>query len=652
MVNYLSWANTATSAITAVSPFTYRDGVTYLEKLEGLGAKVNEVIDQTNFNTTTEAADVKAINDKYAQLVIDWNATLTRLDPTAVRVLVQSYDGQLASLGTRVTAVEGKNTAQDTAIAGKADKAYVDTQDGATLASAKAYADGKDTAGRAYADTQVAGAKAYTDTSVSALSSVYERKDQVAADSTAAVQAALGSATAMRAAFDSRYATEGGTTWPARGRADGVFYISQYCNDAQKAGTATASPAIAQLLTEMDAWANGKSRANGRMVSGGVIVVDGRYLIDQPIFPRVGMYLRGTGTNASGFVLQQGNLLQVTSGQLTEHVVCENFSVDILSTGGSFLSMVGQDGSSLATEAVMTKSVFRGLQIITQSTSQAIVSIKGYAEFHSNQFVGCEFDRPTASVAPAMEFRPNAGNVMNSNVIREMWIHGHNTTGQPAIVCEPTAQGYMHNWTFSDICGEQNCAGLLYLGGMDYVIIRNCIDWDGKNTYTNAVIRVGKSAPGTNSANVFIEASGVPQDGSNIGYWVDVSPGTSGYVRGCRVGNSGAGKIRVGDRMRMDDNKPAFSPISANYTAMPSDEILFATTAGITITLPDPMACQPGTRYQIVNVASGNVTVVSENGRTIGGGASVNVTPGNSVRFITDGQYMSGSGAAMRWFYA
>lgn len=647
MVNaYLNWNLGTPSQITAVTPFTYRDGVTYLNKLEDLGDKVNEVIASANYSSGAIATLQTATDAKYTQLVADWNATLARLDPTAVRNIVTGYDTQIASLGTRVGAIETANYGAAITANSVADRAYADTK----KTEAQAFATAADVtnlaSAKAYTDTAKTAANGYTDTSINGLSSVYETKAALNGDIDSRVIGNMGSATAMRNALDARYAAQGSVAWPAQGNAGGVYYMSAYCNAAQKAGTASASPALAQILTEMSAFNNGKS-FNGVPLSGGTIIVDGKYLIDQPISPPFGLQLIGTGTNSSGFYLSTGNFMQLGPGQWTEHVLCDGFGVDIAAGAGSFLKMTGTDSNN---GSVMTKCNFRNLRIVTKSTSQPIVSVTGYSQYHSNHWFGFEMDRPTASTVGLFFFQPNAGNVMNSNSIRGCWLHGHNTTGNPAIYVGATAAGWQHNWTFEDICGEQNGAGLIMVCGVNHVQIRNCVDWDAAVAYTRSIIRVESSQGGTPCCNVVVESSGSPMVSSNATWDVDIANGQP--MSQIRASNSCGlgGKVRGGDMTRIDNAKQPFRSVSSNYTVTPVDELLLAVAGGITITLPDPLTItNVATTYQILNLAAAPVTVVSANGRTVNGAASLSVPAGSSVSLITEGQYMSGSGAAMRW---
>lgn len=648
MVSYLQWLPGGPSQVTAVTPFTYRDGLTYLEKLELIGSKVNEVIDVANAAVDKEVLDITRIDGQYAQLVADWNATLARLDPTQVRAIVSGYDSQIASLGTRVTATESKNTAQDTVLAGKvdtstytsgmaakADKTYVDAQDTSTLNSSKAYT-----------DTAKAAANTYTDGKVSALSTVYETQAALGGDVDARVISNLGSATAMRGAFDSRYAAAGSVAFPVTGKNGGFYYLSAYCNAAQKAGTASASPAIAQIMTEMSAANSGKN-VGSMTASGGTIIVDGFYMVDSPIVPKSGMAFIGTGTRSSGFYLTSGNLFQLGSGQYCEGFLCDNFCVEIASTGGSFLSMTGTDGNN---ESILTKATFRSLRIKTLSTSKEIVSVTGYSEYHANQWFGFEMDRPTASTVGLFKFKSNAGNVMNSNSIRGAWLHGHNSTGAPAIIVNSSAAGWQHNWTFEDLCGEQNCAGLISVGGVNHVQIRNCVDWDGVVNYTGAVIAVGPNAGGTYSCNVGVESSGLATNDAVVGVAVNVANGTlNSWINGCDAVGQG-GKVIAGNYTRVDGKKRAWKGTDVSYTATLLDHVIMAGTAGITITLPDPLTMPNIVQeYQVLNISGGAVTIAAVNGRTVNGAASYSLAAGSSITLTTEGQYKSASGAAMRW---
>ena len=78
--------------------------------------------------------------------------------------------------------------------------------------------------------------------------------------------------------------------------------------------------------------------------------------------------------------------------------------------------------------------------------------------------------------------------------------------------------------------------------------------------------------------------------------------------------------------------------------------LMLVTAGGITITLPDPLTIpNVGVVYKILNLSGAAITVVSANGRTVAGGASLSIAAGGNAKLITEGQYMSTSGAAMRW---
>ncbi len=109
----LGWGLTP-QALTNVTPFTYRDNATYIQLMQDVRDKVNEVISVVNLNAGSESTDVAAINAAYTALVAQWNATLATLDPTQVSALVTTLTANVTTaLNNAATALTTATSASD-----------------------------------------------------------------------------------------------------------------------------------------------------------------------------------------------------------------------------------------------------------------------------------------------------------------------------------------------------------------------------------------------------------------------------------------------------------------------------------------------------------------------------------------------------------
>ena len=118
---------------------------------------------------------------------------------------------------------------------------------------------------------------------------------------------------------------------------------------------------------------------------------------------------------------------------------------------------------------------------------------------------------------------------------------------------------------------------------------------------------------------------------------VNVANGTlNSWINGCDAVGQG-GKVIAGNYTRVDGKKRAWKGTDVSYTATLLDHVIMAGTAGITITLPDPLTMPNIVQeYQVLNISGGAVTIAAVNGRTVNGVASYSLAAGSSITLMTD----------------
>ncbi len=195
----LGWGLTP-QALTNVTPFTYRDNATYIQLMQDVRDKVNELISVVNLNAGSEATDVAAINATYTSLVAQWNATLATLDPTQVSALVTTLTANVT------TALNNAATALATATSASSAVAALDTTLTAALAA--------ETAARSDAIT----AAVLVETTARTTADTTEAATRAADDATeATARAAADTAeTAARVAADAAFMPSPSPSWCTR----------------------------------------------------------------------------------------------------------------------------------------------------------------------------------------------------------------------------------------------------------------------------------------------------------------------------------------------------------------------------------------------------------------------------------------------------
>ena len=661
-MSYLNWHRTGGSPIAGVVPFTYRDNVTYLRKLEDLYLKITETYTILNESLASSSAGIEALNDQYEALVAEWNATLSRLDPAAVAVLVAEFE---ATYGAFYTELDGRVTAVDTAYKAadasiRADYAAADNavrnefaaSDATLRNELQTEIDQGDAGVRSDLSATIASNKSSADSAIADLQLNKADKTSVAGTAVSAVTAAVGTPGDLRAALDARYSTES-SSFPATGSMGERFHISAYCTtNAQKQGKAVANAAVAAALADIDAYVATLAPAT-RAAGAPTLVVDGTFMITTPIRPRAGMWIIGNGPQSSRLITSNSHIIQLGANDWWYDFRVEGVGFEILPGGKSCIYAAGTAyaGTPFVNEAILVRGVITSCTFRSQSTTDPLIFLGNWVEMHECTWSNLEVDRATQSAASAMVFRPHQHNIMNSNTFRDIWLHGHNNENAYAFELTVTPNsGRVHNWTFKNVCGEQNPAGLLMLNSLNGFDIDHCVEWDSTKPYKNAIININ-SANGMGCCNGRIHASypigtvtftGIasPLQTSNNSFDIHV---TAPYSEG------GPKKLVIGHGTSVGQCRYSYTVISANYVMNMREAVGMVITPGVVVTLPDSFDSLPGSTHLIINDSAGSVTVNCTGGRNVGPSSSYTLSARSAVRFVTGGQIAQGTASATSW---
>jgi hypothetical protein len=134
----------------------------------------------------------------------------------------------------------------------------------------------------------------------------------------------------------------------------------------------------------------------------------------------------------------------------------------------------------------------------TNSTTGAIWYQRG-GLFVNNLVSFCRMERPTASTVPAWDME-STGEAYNSSSWFKCWAHGYQSDAAPWFQIRSTGdRNYDLAWT--DLIGEQNKGGLIFLDSVENVTITNCRDWD-QDDYVESILKF------ENCRNVTLSNSG------------------------------------------------------------------------------------------------------------------------------------------------
>ena len=659
---YLHWGISPRTPVTGVTPFTYRDNATYLSKLEDLWDRHHEVNMALTDLIAKNATDYAAIQSAYTALVDEWNDTLATLDPAAVHVLVQNfeaeYGGLEAEFDTRLNAMDAAYKAADSSI--RADFAAADAavtsaytaDDNAVKSVLRSEFAAADTSDRNALNATIAANKAAADNSIASLTSSKANTADVPVLALGAVETAVATPTNLRAALDARYSTTS-SAFPAQGNVGQRFYISAYCSsNAQKTGNANADAAVQAALNAIDAYV--ATLAPGTRAAGApTLVVDGTFLISQPIVPRNGMWIIGNGARASRFITSTSDIISLSANNWWYDFRVEGVGFEVLAGGGACIRAVGVPyaGTAFVNEAIMVRGVITSCAFRSASTTVPLIVLGANAEMHEVTWCNLEIDRVTASTVPAVSIRPHQQNMMNSNAFRDIWLHGHNNVNAYALeVIITPGGGRIHNWSFSNICGEQNAGGLLNLNSINGVTIDHCVEWDSTVPYVNSIINLG-AANGLGCTNGTINASFPIGSATYTGIASPIQTHnmcTNIHVTGPWPEGSPR-DLLVGHGTSIDACRVGYTVVTANYTMNKREGAAMIAQPGVTVTLPDPNECLPGQTVLLVNDSAGNATIQCTGGRNVNGASTYTLNARSAVRLITGGKIVQGTPSATAW---
>jgi hypothetical protein len=358
---YLGWGMTPQAA-TNVTPFTYRDNLTFLELLHSTIDKTNDIIDAINANAASESVDVAAINAQYTALIAHWNATLATLDPTHVSELVIALTGEVSA------AVADAETALTTANASTAAVAALNTTLSAALAAEIATARAAEVAARGATTAEAATARA---AETAALAATAAEATTARANEATALAATVAEAATARAAEAANLAAIVAEAATAR------FNESRMVVGTYVKSTGVKATDTANIMAAHDAFS----------ANGGTILLDSgpyRWTAGGVNFTKP-IHLMGSGPSAPSTTVY--DTTYVNSGSLIECDSNTGIAIRVNADGCSFEKL------SLINTAPTTPVSGAGIRIETKGMSSSLSHCTISKFFINLEFVqGYEWD--------------------------------------------------------------------------------------------------------------------------------------------------------------------------------------------------------------------------------------------------------------------
>lgn len=363
-------------------------------------------------------------------------------------------------------------------------------------------------------------------------------------------------------------------------------------------------------------------------------------------FPEIGTYQFSSPLPARSNVAYLGSglgtLLRWTAGSMLSLTTTvsglrfRNLSIDNGGTA-SHLINIGSGGG-------LTQTVFDACDIRTRIDAASILYMRGTNLFEI-AFRDCLLWRNPTATVPAVDISVSSSGVSGISVKGGQW-HSQNCNTTPFWKADQTTgSAYLAGLAFEDIAGEQNLGGLIHIGGVNSLRIRNVLDHDG-GTYADDLFKITDSTGGAGSYGVDIDQSGTSGQATLASGKHHLLLSGKGY--GNRIGRlingptaSAVVSAPTTGRNVLDGTSiaPSLTVLGAGQGLGTKHEIIIANGSSMTITLPDPVATAvpAGRGYTVKNINSTACTVNSGGTATIDGAASVSLTQYQSARFITDG---------------
>lgn len=170
------------------------------------------------------------------------------------------------------------------------------------------------------------------------------------------------------------------------------------------------------------------------------------------------------------------------------------------------------------------------LMIATLDTSRIYHQTNAISFIH-NTFRHCEFQRTVGSTVIPFHI-VDSGGAANFNLFENVRFNGLNNPNTPFLMIETTMPAtYLTDWTFINILGEQNPAGLIHSKGAYNWTVINATDEDSTIDYNADIIRFADTDTGLAPRDITIMNSGRRGRAMNAGkYEIFVSSSGQGGV--------------------------------------------------------------------------------------------------------------------------
>jgi hypothetical protein len=207
-----------------------------------------------------------------------------------------------------------------------------------------------------------------------------------------------------------------------------------------------------------------------------------------------GMKIRGAGKAATKLIFS-GTTMPGFSWSTNLSNMC--FSDMTIQSDNDIFAITGAGG--------IYGSKFDSLFLYCSSDSKRIWNQDSTGSFVHNTFSNVEMQRTTNSIVAPFYIRNNVeGTAINFNLFQQVRLNGYNNVITPFIYIETTSsQAYSTDWTFINILGEQNPGGMIHSKGSRNWLFMNVTDEDSNTPYVDNMIAcyatTGVLAPSDNT---------------------------------------------------------------------------------------------------------------------------------------------------------
>ncbi|MGZ4533733.1 MAG: hypothetical protein ACXVXP_15485, partial [Mycobacteriaceae bacterium] len=334
---------------------------------------------------------------------------------------------------------------------------------------------------------------------------------------------------------------------------------------------------------------------------------------------------RGAGLGSTNITVTSGSAFTAPASTVVQELTFENLT---LSSSASHLFDLGSSSSGLA------NCRFERVKLSTTATGASWMHGTGSCHLVGVFFKECEFSRPAGATVPGFDLSSSAG-AINANTWQDCTAYGNLNTTQYAWRLEGTLGSFVHDNTWRNIIGEQNCGGLIQLLSASGVVMENVTDWDaGATAYTNDLVSVGKSATSGGVESRRLTATNVgTRFGTMTGgkYHVNFPTGTCYETRLQGIGDPNGTSLIGNPYVGISIGQPrGVLNQTASYTLTANDYAVIFNGASLTATLPAPASVPIAREVTIINKNATALTVA-------GAAVAVTVAANTGLKLISDG---------------